>query len=512
MTEFTRRYLDQSEKRPRQHISRLAFLLAGMLIALTAASLTFVGFVASRASTEQAIANEQRLFSNTLTDRVRALVREQLIVTYSDESVKNLVRDFDADYARKTFDTLWTNYRYSKVMLISGSGNILAESFENYTHIVKRPISETPGLEAVFQDLKKTYEKNRVRVPGGFGHRSLRGLDPGEYASMGFVRIDGRPALFGAMPVIPDEYQTTLPDGPPTVLLTAQYIDGPLLNQLNAQLKFASFTFVPDDVPAETGSLHPVTNQNGEPLGAFKWDSRSVERSIWPTIIPVIVVLSIALALLAIGIAWRIGQLTSSLQASEQQNRYLALHDTLTGLANRLQFNQVLEKSVKALPEKPFAVLHCDLDQFKAVNDTFGHAAGDLVIRTMGARLTKIIGDHGLVCRVGGDEFMAIYYGPRSGLRDLSKALVENGRIPIEIEDEGTAHVGLSVGICIAPDDGTTADVLVARSDAALYQSKNQGRDRCSFFSDFFDPDTDPGQSPYSLQDPPEQLPARSDA
>ena len=56
--------------------------------------------------------------------------------------------------------------------------------------------------------------KNRVRVPGGFGHRSLQGIDPGEYAVMGFVKIDGKPALFGAMPVMPDEFQVTLPDGP----------------------------------------------------------------------------------------------------------------------------------------------------------------------------------------------------------------------------------------------------------------------------------------------------------
>lgn len=182
------------------------------------------------------------------------------------------------------------------------------------------------------------------------------------------------------------------------------------------------------------------------------WNSQTVGESIWPTIIPVIVLLSVALGALAFGIAWRIGQLTSSLQASESQNRYLALHDSLSGLANRLQFNRVLESSVKTLPGKPFAVIHCDLDKFKAVNDTYGHAAGDKVITTMAERLTKVIGKPGLVCRIGGDEFMVIYRGPvdRPSLNTLSQALVVAGSKPIQLPEGDVANIGLSIGIAVA--------------------------------------------------------------
>jgi|GEM_PF-561641 len=508
LTEFWRRYSDQAATLPRQHISRLAFLLAGLLIAVTSVSLVFVGFVASQASTKQAIANEQQLFRNTLNERMRALVREQISITSSDQSVARLVNNFDADYARASIDTLWSDYRQSKVMLISGSGNVLAESFEHYTHILTRPISETPELEVVFETLKEVYLKNRVRVPGGYGHRSLQGMDPDEYAVMGFTFIDGKPAVFGAMPIIPDAYKTVLPDGPPTVLLSAHYIDKALLGRLNAQLNFASFKFVVSETVDESGPFHLISNQNGNAIGYFTWDSQATGNSIWPTIIPVIAVLSIALAALAFGIAWRIGQLTSSLQASEEQNRHLALHDTLTGLANRLQFNRVLANSVRCLPEKPFAVVHCDLDKFKAVNDTFGHAAGDLVIKTMAARLKTVIGNHGLVSRVGGDEFMIIYRGSldSSNLHSLGQALVEAGKKAIPIRDEGTARVGLSVGIALAPEDGSASEVLVARSDAALYQSKNLGRDRYTLFADFFDAGAEPGQPLHSLDDPEEPM------
>lgn len=497
---------------PRQQISRLAFVLAGLLIAVTAVSLLFVGFVASEASRRQAIANEERLFRSTLADRLRSIVHEQLSITASDKSVRNLVRSFNPAYARESFNTLWADYRHSKVMLISGSGEVLVEAFEDYTHIIRRPVSETPEIETIHEKLKSLYQRNRVRVPGGFGHRSLQGVDPSEYALMGFVHIDGRPALFGAMPIIPDDYATTLPDGPPMIVLSAHYVDEDLLRQLNAQLNFADFVFIEDRSAARStagseflldpasGPRHMVSDQNGEPIGAFRWKSQTVGDSIWPTIIPVIVVLSIALGALAFGIAWRIGQLTSSLQASEKQNRYLALHDTLTGLANRLQFNRVLHSSVKDLPDKPFAVIHCDLDNFKAVNDTFGHAAGDVVIQIMAERLRNVVGKPGLVCRIGGDEFMVIYRGSvaRADLSTLCTALVAAGHQPVDLPDGNSAQIGLSVGTAIAPQDGSTFELLVNRSDAALYDSKKEGRGRFSFFADIAESDADDSLQPQA--------------
>ncbi|MHA7773320.1 sensor domain-containing diguanylate cyclase [Roseibium sp. M-1] len=498
MTELRRRYSDQDAKVPRQQISRLAFVLAGLLIAVTAVSLLFVGFVASEASRRQAIANEERLFRSTLADRQRAIVQEQLGIASSDESVRKLVRSFDPAYARESFNTLWSDYRHSKVMLISGNGEVLAESFEDYTHIIQRPVSETAEVETIHEKLKSLFQRNRVRVPGGFGHRSLQGVDPSEFALMGFVHLDGKPALFGAMPIMPDDYGTTLPDGPPAIILSAHYIDDMLLAQLNARLNFSNFVFAAEEAKPGSGPHHLVSDQRGTPIGTFRWKSQTVGDSIWPTIIPVIAVLSIALGALAFGIAWRIGQLTSSLQASEKQNRYLALHDTLTGLGNRLQFNRVLESSVLELPGKPFAVIHCDLDKFKAVNDTFGHAAGDAVIKTIAQRLKKVVGKPGLVCRIGGDEFMVIYRGSvtRADLSVLSRALVAAGQLPIDLPEGNSAQIGLSVGIAIAPQDGAAAQILAIRSDTALYESKKQGRSRFSFYADIAEVEADDGPPP----------------
>lgn len=498
MKEFRRRYSDRAAKVPRQRISRLAFLLAGLLIAVTSASLVFIGFVASHASTQQAYSNEMRLFRSTLADRMRAVVHEQISITSSDQSVAKLVRTFEPDYARQSFSSLWSDYGHSKIILISGDGEILAESFEEEVHFLKRPVREIPAAGVVYDKLKRLYKRNRVQVPGGFGHRSLQTVDPSDYAIMGFIRIDGKPALFGAMPIVPDKYKTPLPDGPPTVLLSALFIDNLMLKRLNSQLNFSSLRFLDGVAQSPGAPFHLVSGQNGGALGTFKWDGQSVGDSIWPTIIPVIVVLSIALAALAAGIAWKIGQLTSSLQASEQQNRYLALHDTLTGLANRLQFNRALETAVNALPERPFALFHCDLDKFKIVNDTFGHGAGDTVLREMASRLKNVVGNSGLVCRIGGDEFMVLYHGSAETpkLLALCRALVDSGRIPVQLQGDDLAQAGLSVGVALAPENGETAEEIVTCADAALYEAKHAGRNRYAFYEDT--EGTKPG-SPLSL-------------
>ncbi|MCV0427610.1 MAG: diguanylate cyclase [Roseibium sp.] len=464
----------------------MAFLLASLLIAVTSLSLVFVGFVASRASNQQAVANEARLLRSTLADMKRSIVQDQIGIASSDLAVKRLVLEFDARFVQSTFDDLWSDHSYSKSMLISGGGNVVAETFEDNTYILDRPIGETAGLEAIVGRLTAKYRRNRTRVPGGFGHRSLQGIDFSEYAVMGFTKLDGKPALFGAMPIIPDDYKVTLPDGPPTILLSARYIDANLLERLNRHLSFSSLAFRSGSGSQQDGPLHPVLDQSGSPLGVFQWKSQTVSTSIWPTVIPVIVILGTALAALAFGIAWKIGQLTTSLQSSEQQNRYLALHDSLSGLANRLQFTRMLEAAVKSLPDTPFAVLHCDLDNFKPVNDTFGHSSGDLVIQTIASRLKKTIANQGLVCRVGGDEFMIIYHGlnNKAHLARLGRTLVANACAPIPITENEAVHVGLSVGIARAPIDGKTPETLVGASDMALYNSKVMGRGQVSFFSE----------------------------
>ncbi|MBD8892818.1 diguanylate cyclase domain-containing protein [Roseibium litorale] len=478
-----RRKQKQDSGASRTHIPRLAFLLASLLIAVTSASLVFVGYVASKASFTQAIQSEHRLFANTLSDRTKMVAREALPVARSDESVANIVLSFNTDYVRDQLGKLWSRHGHNRSFLVSSTNKIMAESFEGYTHFGEHPLSDLPSLMPLMNAARNLFEQNRVRVPGGYSHRDIRDLDLSKYASIGLVILDHKPAIVGALPLMPDLERVQLPDENAVFLLTVRFLDAAFIQNLNAQLDFKGLSFLPGAEMPEWGPNLFLKGMDGTPLGSFVWQSEAQSNSIWPTVIPVILMLGATLAALALLIAWRIGRLTNSLHASEKQNRYLALHDTLTGLPNRLYFNRLMAASLKALPGKPFAILHCDLDHFKAVNDTYGHAAGDLVIREVAHRMKDILGRAGIVSRVGGDEFIVLVRKTvmRAKLEALAGALIQATGLKIRISEETSVQVGLSVGIAIARFHGQDMEALLAEADKALYTSKEAGRGLLTF-------------------------------
>jgi len=165
---------------------------------------------------------------------------------------------------------------------------------------------------------------------------------------------------------------------------------------------------------------------------------------------------------------------------AERQIEHMATHDSLTGLANRVKFSAALEDL--AHRNEPFALLALDLDRFKAVNDTFGHAAGDEVLRRVSELLKANIRDLDLVARVGGDEFLVIQRGvTEAGARQLTARLLSVFAEQI-IVAPGRMAVGVSIGIALFPRDGATLDDVRHHADVALYQAKQSGRGTACFF------------------------------
>jgi diguanylate cyclase (GGDEF)-like protein len=169
-----------------------------------------------------------------------------------------------------------------------------------------------------------------------------------------------------------------------------------------------------------------------------------------------------------------------------EESSHLALHDPLTGLVNRRHMNQMLARKLAALgaAKRPCATMLIDLDRFKQVNDTLGHAAGDALLKQVAERLVKLVGDASRVCRLGGDEFQIILpeVEDRGRLGELAEALIEDISQPYAIAGN-RCLIGASIGVAIAPFDGTAADDLVRSADLALYAAKGSGRGRFRFFS-----------------------------
>ncbi len=164
---------------------------------------------------------------------------------------------------------------------------------------------------------------------------------------------------------------------------------------------------------------------------------------------------------------------------AEDTIRRLALLDPLTGLANRARFDQRLAEAISHASEnqRRVALLLIDLDHFKPVNDTHGHSVGDVVLRRVGRILAQTVRDIDTAARIGGDEFAVIltHLPDTSVAERIAQRIIETVQLPIPI-DELTVAIGASVGIAIAPDNGSTPETLRNRADAALYLAKGAGR------------------------------------
>jgi diguanylate cyclase (GGDEF)-like protein/PAS domain S-box-containing protein len=171
---------------------------------------------------------------------------------------------------------------------------------------------------------------------------------------------------------------------------------------------------------------------------------------------------------------------------SEQHVVELARFDSLTKLANRFQMAEWLEKILDAPRDenKTCAVFLIDLDRFKQVNDTMGHPAGDLLLKQVADRLRSTVSSDGRVGRLGGDEFQIILPGraARDQLAHLAHRLIESLSQPYSI-DGSRVTIGASIGIALAPDDGSTSEELIRNADLALYAAKDGGRGRHHFYA-----------------------------
>ena len=123
-----------------------------------------------------------------------------------------------------------------------------------------------------------------------------------------------------------------------------------------------------------------------------------------------------------------------------------------------------------------FVLLYLDLNDFKLVNDQYGHKKGDLVLTTIAHRLREALRDSDMVSRVGGDEFVVILPDPPSdnGMIKVIDKIRQAISQPIDIDQQSNVSVGISIGMSIYPDDGLTADTLLKKADLAMYQDKDE--------------------------------------
>jgi diguanylate cyclase (GGDEF)-like protein/PAS domain S-box-containing protein len=187
-------------------------------------------------------------------------------------------------------------------------------------------------------------------------------------------------------------------------------------------------------------------------------------------------------------------QITLELERANTKNYYDAQHDALTGLANRLlfhdQLNHVFERN-KRRPEKPFALLYLDLDDFKGVNDTLGHDAGDALLRNVAQNLKTCVRPSDTVARLGGDEFALLLEDLESPNESLSVAGRVQKLLAELLGSTDAVTVSVSIGITVYTPHYKTATEMLRDADTAMYAAKHSGKNQLVMFGNM--PDSEGG-------------------
>ena len=191
----------------------------------------------------------------------------------------------------------------------------------------------------------------------------------------------------------------------------------------------------------------------------------------------------------------RLNELNQTISGEKEQvekvaltSSWLAEHDSLTGLANRRFLERILDENIRlaTLEDDSIAVFFVDLDDFKRVNDAYGHDAGDRVLVAIAARLVSVFRDGDYVARVGGDEFVVVAPGVKDvgSIASMADKVVVSFNEPLAIS-EGPVSVSISVGVAVFPEHGRSSQELISRADDAMYLIKRTGKGAWRLWSVF---------------------------
>lgn len=192
-------------------------------------------------------------------------------------------------------------------------------------------------------------------------------------------------------------------------------------------------------------------------------------------------------------------EMRDNLRRSHDEIRFLAYHDRLTGLPNRAMFREYLDRALENAMRKgqALALLFIDVDNFKRINDTFGHQAGDLVLQTLASRVSSCLraqdlittntseADDAVAARLGGDEFIALVPISQNPLdaAHMARRILTQFEQPIAIETE-QMFISASIGIALFPADGMTSTELTKNADMAMYHAKFEGKNTYKYFTE----------------------------
>lgn len=386
---------------------------------------------------------------------------------------------------RNVGDWLENTYGFSKNLIIDRDGQpIFTYDKHGKTNWVTEDLLHQ--LSQSMAHVRAQYIMSFEKTPSGLFHFDRSSLSEDTPLSEGgLVRMHDRIYFFSAT-AISKELHTIFADRhPPALLISFQQINEKVLDKIGGISGLRNLRLT--ETPEAHANLSTVELNSplGKTLCYLQWQVNRPGTEMLTKVSPLLIILALAIAGLMIGVMDFTRQTTKKLASSRAEAIHTAKHDSLSGLPNRAQFNDMLSQALEKLQEPicNIAVIYIDLDRFKEINDTLGHAAGDKVIQAVADRLQAVTPENGVIARISGDEFaMLLRDCPKQ--RDVEYVLTkihDQMASPVKIGTQ-ELFLGLSMGVALSSRDGEEPGELIRKADIALYDAKGNGRGRWSFF------------------------------
>jgi diguanylate cyclase (GGDEF)-like protein len=473
-------------------LRRLTGLIAGALVffgAVLVAVVAYSGVSANRA----AVVRERQQVENALDNGISRVLDEQKSIAWWDDAVLHLAKgQFDNEWAdieigaflNETYghDELFVVNDHDQPVYAYVDGQRVAPgpAFARRQEVLGLIVSQAragngEGLSAA---------RGRAFAAGQGNYRELLGATHASWSAR-VLNVEGEPAVVSAITIVPN-VTADLQTGTPYLLVSLVRIDADFMSHIGSGLLLSDLALTNNPTAAPAMVREAFFADDQSPLGYLTWTTKQPGRPILVFILPLVIVGVLGAGALTAVMIQRLKRASTVLASREAQARHQSLHDSLCGLPNRRHFVERLQENLDALLQHRrgarVAVAYIDVDRFKDVNDTLGHHAGDALIISVAARLQSVLAPGDFIARFGGDEFavMCRAGGEREGM-ELATRLRAAFEESFDVHGQNV-RMTASIGLCMAPDHGLSPAELMRNADIALYQGKNQGRDRAMMF------------------------------
>jgi diguanylate cyclase (GGDEF)-like protein len=447
---------------------RVSLTVAGVSL-LSLAVILLLGWWTTTTVDEEALGRQIAFAREGLDDSFGRIPKDQESAVIWDEAVRRVKANDQAWIAGNLGEWMAEYFGHSRAFVLDDRG---------------RPIYAMQNGSTVAAE--DAYERDRaviaplvlaMREQIAAGADRITDLDeaPG-FGVEDYVLIQGRPAIVSVKPIIPDTEELIQAPGSEYLHVTVRFLDPSFVNEIaeKYQLTDAQILLPGASIPQ---SSVPVVSSSGDTLAYLAWTPYRPGLSMIRTLGPPAAIAALPIAVLLV---W----LVRHLWRSTRRLHDLAFHDHLTTLPNRTLFNLRLRRMLEDAGRsgKSVAMMMIDLDRFKNVNDTLGHPMGDELIRQVAERLRSVVGDSGVLARIGGDEFAVVLdrIAGESDAERVAERILIDMRRPFVLNGEQVT-AGVSIGTAVAKGESDPSDLL-RRADIALYEAKSKGRRRHQLF------------------------------